>query len=160
MGESSLAGGAVVCRCRPDEVVPLRHAVLRPHQRPEEAVFAEDTRADAAHFCARDEEGRVVSAVSVWPEAPPWRPEASPAWRFRAMATAPQWQRKGVGSAVLAALVAHVSALGGGLLWCNARLAAACFYEKAGMERTGEIWEIPVIGPHVAMFMEVWPAGR
>jgi hypothetical protein len=40
-------------------------------------------------------------------------------------------------------------------LWCNARLAAVGFYERAGMVTTGEIWEEPVIGPHIAMFAQV-----
>ena len=46
---------------------------------------------------------------------------------------------------------------GGGLLWCNARLAAVGFYERAGMVTTGDVWEEPVIGPHIAMFVEVRP---
>jgi predicted GNAT family N-acyltransferase len=74
------------------------------------------------------------------------------------MATVPSWQGRGAGSSVLACLLAHVAAAGGGLLWCNARLTATGFYERAGMVRTGEPWDEPEIGLHVAMFKLVEPA--
>jgi GNAT superfamily N-acetyltransferase len=74
------------------------------------------------------------------------------------MATAPEWQGKGVGTSVLAAVVKYVAEAGGGLFWCNARLPAVGFYEQAGMSTTGEPWEEPVIGPHIAMLKMVDPA--
>jgi len=75
------------------------------------------------------------------------------------MATAPEWRRRGVGSALLAAVIDHVATNGGGLLWCNARLGALGFYERAGFQARGDAWEEPVIGPHVAMWRFVAPAG-
>jgi GNAT superfamily N-acetyltransferase len=71
------------------------------------------------------------------------------------MATAPDWRGRGAGSAVLAAVFAYVAASGGGLLWCNARLGAVDFYKRAGLTTTGEPWEEPVIGPHIAMFANI-----
>ncbi len=71
------------------------------------------------------------------------------------MATASDWRGRGAGSAVLAAVFDHVAASGGGLLWCNARLGAVDFYKRAGMATTGEPWEEPVIGPHIAMFTNI-----
>jgi GNAT superfamily N-acetyltransferase len=75
------------------------------------------------------------------------------------MATAPEWRGTGVGSALVGAVFDHVAAGGGGLLWCNARLAAVGFYERAGMVTTGDVWEEPVIGPHIAMFVQVRSPG-
>jgi GNAT superfamily N-acetyltransferase len=75
------------------------------------------------------------------------------------MATAPEWRGTGVGSALLGAVFDHVAAGGGGLLWCNARLAAVGFYERSGMVTRGDVWEEPVIGPHIAMFVHVRPPG-
>jgi predicted GNAT family N-acyltransferase len=40
---------------------------------------------------------------------------------------------------------------GGGLLWCNARVPAVAFYERAGFNTRGEVWNDPQIGPHIAM---------
>jgi len=142
-----------VRRCRLDEVLGLRQSVLRPHQRVEEVVFEGDEGPKAAHFCAEDGHHAIVSVASVLSEAPPWQPGAGPAWRLRAMATLPQWRGQGVGSAVLAAAMAYVRAAGGGLFWCNARLAAVGFYQRAGMATIGEPWELPLVGPHIAMWV-------
>ncbi|MGH9105688.1 MAG: GNAT family N-acetyltransferase [Acidimicrobiales bacterium] len=138
-------------RCRSEDVVGLRQQVLRPHQRLEDVRFARDDDPGTAHFCAEDDEGHVICVATMWRETPPWCPGAGAAWRLRGMATAPEWQGRGAGSAVLASVLSHVAGAGGGLLWCNARMAAVPFYERVGLVRTGHPWEEPVIGPHVAM---------
>jgi GNAT superfamily N-acetyltransferase len=149
-----------VRRCGPDDVILLRQAVLRPHVTTEEARYAVDRRPDTAHFCAEDEEGRVVSVASLLKEAPPWQPDAGNSWHLRGMATDTDWRGRGAGSAVLAAIFAYVAGSGGGLLWCNARLGAVNFYKRAGMATTGKPWEEPVIGPHIAMFTNIRSDGR
>jgi GNAT superfamily N-acetyltransferase len=124
----------------------------------EEARYPADRSPDTAHFCAEDEAGRVVSVASLLKEAPPWQPELPNGWHLRGMATDADWRGQGAGSAVLTAIFAYVAGAGGGMLWCNARLGAVGFYERAGMATTGEPWEEPVIGPHIAMFISI-PAG-
>jgi GNAT superfamily N-acetyltransferase len=151
---------ATVRRARADEVVALRHAVLRPHAALTDAVFPGDDGPVAAHFCAEDGDGKIIGVASVWPEAPPWAPESTGAWHLRGMATDPVWRGRGVGAAVLAALTDHVTTAGGQLLWCNARAKAVPFYRRAGFNTRGEGWEVPVIGPHVAMTKELTAAGR
>ena len=71
------------------------------------------------------------------------------------MATAEDRRRRGMGGAVLAAVIAHVRGHGGGLLWCNARLPAVPFYRRAGFEARGDSWEDPQIGPHIVMELTV-----
>ena len=144
----------LITSCGPDEVLGLRQAVLRPHQRPDQVRFPDDAGPGTAHFCAQDDDGQVVGVVSLMRQSPPWQPDVD-AWRLRGMATAPEWRGMGVGRALVGAVLDHVAAGGGGLMWCNARLAAVGFYERAGMVTTGEIWEEPVIGPHIAMFAQV-----
>ncbi len=118
----------------------------------EEARYAVDRCPGTAHFCAEDESGHVVSVASLLKEPPAWQPDVAGGWHLRGMATAAEWRGRGAGSAVLAAIFAYVAASGGGLLWCNARLGAVKFYQRAGLATTGEPWEEPVIGPHIAMF--------
>ena len=72
-------------------------------------------------------------------------------WQVRAMAVAPGQRGRGVGRAVLDALLAHVDAAGGGTVWCNARVPAQAFYERAGFTVVGEPFDLPAIGPHVVM---------
>ncbi len=100
--------------------------------------------------------GEVVGTAAVAPEEPP--PElaahvaARPAWRLRSMATAPELQGGGVGSAVLRLALDKVRQAGGALLWCNARLPARGFYERAGFSAFGSAWEEEAIGPHIVMW--------
>lgn len=146
---------------------PLRQRVLRPHQRVEELASPLDELPGAASFAARPTVGgEVVGTATVAPEDPPRaRLPAALApgamrWRLRGMATAPGWRGLGVGTAVLGAVVAHVAGEGGGLLWANARLAAAAFYERAGFCRHGDVFEEPAIGPHVVVWRLVAPEPR
>jgi GNAT superfamily N-acetyltransferase len=93
----------------------------------------------------------LVGTGNVRRDAAPWGPD-EPAWRLRGMATAADRRGQGIGAVVLAALVDHCRAEGGGVLWCNARTAAQRFYERAGLVTIGEPWFDPEIGPHIRMW--------
>ncbi|MDQ6650621.1 MAG: GNAT family N-acetyltransferase [Actinomycetota bacterium] len=135
--------------------LPLRQQVLRPHQRVVELMDPSDDHPESGHFAAYDGSGAVVGTASVRRAPPPWEPADTSAWQLRGMATADGLRGQGVGAAVLERAVAHVASLGGGVLWCNARLAALSFYERAGFVRRGEEWVDPQIGPHVVMWRTV-----
>ncbi len=141
-------------RTGPEVGLPLRHRVLRPHQTLAELRAPDDDAPDTGHYAAFAD-GAVVSTASVRREAPPWAPGTERAWRLRGMATDDAWRRQGVGRRVLDAVVEHVRARGGGLLWCNARVPAVPFYARAGFAVHGEEWDEPHIGPHVAMARQV-----
>lgn len=128
----------------------LRQRVLRPHETIDQLALPGDDEPDSGHFAALDD-GEVVGTASVRREPPPWAPDDTTAWRLRGMATADPWRNRGIGAAVLVAVVDHVRDHGGGLLWCNARTPALTFYRRAGFTTRGEAWVDPVIGPHVAM---------
>ena len=53
-----------------------------------------------------------------------------------------------------------VAARGGDLLWCDARVAAAGFYERMGFTVVSEPFDKPGIGPHVGMVADVPPPVR
>ena len=152
----------------PDEVRPLRHAVLRPGRPAEVLVYPGDDHPDAAHVAVRAgiEAGpaspstsaapaEVVAVGSVVPEAPPWDPSRRPAWRVRGMATVEDRRGSGLGRRVLDTLLAQVARRGGGLVWCHARTGAQHFYERAGFGCRGEPFDLPDIGPHVPMARRV-----
>ena len=114
---------------------------------------------DAVHLALAAEGGRVLACGAVRAEPPVVAlPGADgPSWRVRGMAVEPDLQGTGLGAQVLDALVAHVAAAGGGLLWCNARTPAQSFYARAGLATAGEVWVDPAIGPHVVMWRRVEP---
>ena len=132
---------------------PLRQRVLRPHETLEQLVLQGDDDPESGHFAVL-EDGEDVATGSVRRERPPW-PVDGPAWRLRGMATAEDRRSRGLGGAVLAAVIAHVRGHEGGWLWCNARLPAVPFYRRAGFVTRGDSWEDPLIGPHIAMEMFV-----
>ncbi len=142
----------------PEVVRPLRHAVLRPGWPAAESVYPGDDHPSAAHVAVRAEEpepGEDVLAVgTVLPEASPWEPEV-PAWRIRGMAAQEHRRGQGLGTLVLEGLIDHVSAGGGGVLWCNARMKASTFYERAGFVARGEVFDLPGIGEHRQMWRRI-----
>ncbi len=135
----------------------LRGRVLRPGAPPDRVRWRADDLPGTAAFAATDGDGAVVGTAIVYPEPCPWLPDRAGAWRLRGMATDEAWRSTGVGSAVLGAVVAHVSDAGGSLVWCNARVPARRFYERAGFVAHGDEWEDAEIGPHIAMWRPVGP---
>lgn len=125
-------------------VIDLRHKVLREGRPRDTALFDGDEAADTRHWIAVDGE-RTVGVVTVirrdFPDGD------GPEWQLRGMAVDPDWRGRGVGQQMLVALEADV----GEPLWCNARIGARDFYARNGWTPTGDIFEIPEVGPHVRM---------
>lgn len=142
-------------RVAASQTYELRHDVLRPHQSMHEMAFEGDESPEAVHVAALDPQGEVVCVASAWPEPAPFSVEGGVAWRLRGMATREGWRGRGVGADVLGALVELVRQGGGHLLWCNARMRAAPFYERAGFVAVGEVFEVEALGAHVKMLLEL-----
>ena len=113
----------------------LRRAVLRPHLSLDD-VLPGDEVPDAVHIAALDGE-EAVGTCFIYPEQCPWRPD-EPGWRLRQMATAPDHQRSGVGSAVLAGVFEYIGRRAGGVLWLHAREVAVPFYARHDLVLHGE----------------------
>ncbi|MGA3352883.1 MAG: GNAT family N-acetyltransferase [Acidimicrobiales bacterium] len=147
---------------------PLRHAVLRPQQDIEAVEWEGDEDPGTATFGAvEDANGTIVGVATVLRESAPFEPVVaglsgetgveSVTWRLRGMATRADLRSRGIGSNVLEAVVEHVAAEGGLLLWCNARVSAIGFYERAGFRTWGDEFVVTSIGPHVVMWRRVDP---
>jgi GNAT superfamily N-acetyltransferase len=134
-------------------VRPLRRAVLRPDHPVETSEYPADDDPSTAHAAVRlTKDTDVVAVGTVLRDPPPWEPGRRDGWRVRGMATSPDARRRGFGSLVLDALLRHVAAHGGGLVWCNARVPAQNLYAHAGFAPRGEVFDIAGIGPHVQMW--------
>jgi len=112
-----------------EQTYPLRHSVLWP-DKPLDYVKVED---DAAgyHFGAFDDK-ELIAVISLF--------ITGQESRFRKFATHPDYQRKGVGSLLLNQVIAEARRLGAAVLWCDARLDAADFYRRFGMEAVSEVF--------------------
>jgi len=154
-GDTPAEVGVTVERVEAVVTYPLRQRVLRPGRPLGAARFAFDDDPDTASFAARAADGEVVGTAVVYPEGCPWLPDRPHAWRLRGMATTPQRRGQGIGAQVLRVALDHVAAAGGDLVWCNARLPAQRFYERAGFRPHGVPWDDPDIGPHIAMWLDL-----
>jgi predicted GNAT family N-acyltransferase len=133
----------------------LRAAVLRPDGG--EIVWAGDEDPRTFHLAARSAEGAVVGVVRFSPATCPWRHARAP-WQLRGMATDPAVRGSGAGQALVAEGLARIDARRGDLLWCDARVTAAGFYERMGFAVVTDEYDKPGIGPHVGMLIVVRPA--
>lgn len=136
---------------------PLRHRVLRPHLVVADLSLPGDDDPRVVHLAVREPGGDVVATVRLQPVPCPWRPDVGGSWQLRAMATAEHLRGLGVGAMLVGEAQRHVMEHGGRLVWCNARVRARSFYERAGFAVVSDSWDEPVIGAHVGMVWEVAP---
>ena len=129
-----------------DELIDLRHRVLRAGLERETAMFPGDDDPATRHFAALLD-ARIVGCVTLHRNE--WNGAA--AWQLRGMAIDSAHQRSGIGAALLRAVEAFVRESDVKQLWCNARTPAAAFSEKHGWTIASEPFDIPTAGPHVKM---------
>ena len=127
----------------------VRHPVLRPGLPPESASLERDDDAGTLHFGAF-EGARLVGVATFFEDPCPLEPQAQ-AWRLRGMATLADMRGQGAGRALIAEGVRVALAAGASVLWCNARVSAQGFYEKTGFVAAGDLFHLPVGGPHYVM---------
>jgi argininosuccinate lyase len=133
-----------------EDVRPIRRRVLRTGLPRPNVRFDGDDAPDTLHTGAFLD-GRLVAVATIVRRPPPGEPGAARAWQVRGMATQPVVRGKGVGGRLLQALIEHARTNGGSVVWCNARVRAASFYERHGFVRDGEVFDIEQLGPHVRM---------
>jgi ribosomal protein S18 acetylase RimI-like enzyme len=75
------------------------------------------------------------------------------------MATDPAVRGSGAGRALVVEGLARVAARGGDLVWCDARVAAAGFYERMGFTVVTTEYDKPGIGPHLGMVISLGADG-
>jgi predicted GNAT family N-acyltransferase len=76
-------------------------------------------------------------------------------FQLRGMATLPSHRGQGLSSALLKTAFPLIEKNHVKLLWCNARENATGFYENVGFIKTGNIFEIDGVGPHILMQKEI-----
>ncbi|AJR05187.1 N-acetyltransferase [Photobacterium gaetbulicola] len=110
-----------------EQTLPIRHQVLWPHESIEFCRVPDD--ADGLHYGVYTD-GRLVCVASVF--------VSGEQARLRKFATLPQYQGKGIGSAVIEAVLTELKGRGVRYFWCDARKSAGGFYQRFGMEPEGE----------------------
>ena len=132
-----------------DQIVDLRHRMLRAELPRESAVFPGDELPTTLHFAAFSSAGKahccLTLMLSTW--------EGQPAWQLRGMATDTLLQRTGIGRRLVHFALNAARAANPDIrhFWCNARVRAIGFYQKLSWQVVCEPFDIPTAGPHVRM---------
>ncbi len=130
-------------RITAEETVPLRHSVLWPDHPVSYVLLPED--ASGYHYGAfLPDTSTPVAVISVFvdplPDAPSVDTRAEAA-RFRKFACDPNHQGRGIGTMLLKHVFDTAAAeMGCGVIWCDARMSAAGWYERRGMRKFGDMF--------------------
>lgn len=117
----------------------IRFAVFVEEQHVPAALELDEWDARCEHALARNAEGKAIGTGRLSPDG-----------HIGRMAVVPDWRGRGVGAAILAALVARARAHGMAEIALNAQTQARGFYARQGFaERGPEFIEAGI--PHVAM---------
>jgi len=114
-----------------EDTLPLRHSVLWP-DKPFDYVRVPDD--DLGYHVGGFVGGRLVSVISLFLN------EQTAVARFRKFATHPDFQSQGIGTQLLNHVIEQARQSGATELWCDARLTAATFYERFGMQAVGDVF--------------------
>ena len=129
------------------EIIDLRTDVLIRGTVRVSPQFDGDSAADTLHFGAFDGASNIACASCMQSEY-----KNQPAWQLRGMATQQGRRSQGIGARMLAFIENEfLRTIPNGLLWCNARLDAVAFYERAGWKTRGDLFEVTGVGPHREM---------
>jgi GNAT superfamily N-acetyltransferase len=99
------------------------------------AVPGDDEPA-SIHLAQRDDAGDVIAVVSFMLHPCPERPHVRAVYLW-GIGVLPAWQRRGIGSQLLAEVVAEARGHGAGIVWADARETAVPFYQRAGAVVSG-----------------------
>ena len=140
-----------VLRISASDTYPIRQQVLVPDHDLQKAKFENDDDEDLSFHLGAVKDSQLVSVASFYYERNPKFPDQHQ-YQLRGMATLPQYQRQGLSNELLKMAFPIIKQNFCTLLWCNARVSAIGFYEKAGFKKVNdEVFEIEGIGPHVLM---------
>ena len=131
------------------DTIPVRHLVLWPDESPEYCKVEGDE--SALHFGISVQD-KIVCVASLYINDD----EA----RLRKFATLPEFQRQGIGSYMLHAIILELKKKRINYLWFDARESAIPFYERFGFSATGKrIYkkDVPYFKMHACLNEDVGP---
>ena len=114
---------------RPELTWRLRQQVLYSAQKLYEMELDEDQ--EGIHFGAFTD-NTLVGIISLF--------QTDKSFQFRKLAVSAEYQKMGIGNALLRRVEEFAECEGGTQIWCNARVSAIGFYMKAGYAHTGKLF--------------------
>ena len=138
----------MVKEVKPEDLVQLRHEVLRPNHPIEKAQFPTDHLTDTIHlgYYVGDE---LVSVGSFHRET--YQNDQGLGYRVRGLATKFEHRREGYAAAIMDKALEMLKAREVEYIWGNARRSSYPFFEKYSMKYLSKEFEIEGIGLHRVM---------
>lgn len=131
----------------------IRSLILRPGQDISTCIYPHDDDEDSFHL-AVFVDGNKACIASFYKENNPAFEEQNQ-YRFRGMATLENYRNQGLASALLKNAFDRLRAMKVDLVWCNARINALGLYQKLNMDICSEEFDIPGIGPHLLLKLDL-----
>lgn len=148
-------------RANLEEIFDLRHKILRPNRPKESAIFHKDVDPETIHYALIDD-GAVqavltMTDVDMLPKSLDFLSLHLTSLRqLRGMAVDKNVQGKGYGKQLIEFVLAeYENEKKYKAIWCNARTYALPFYQKIGFKEVGDVFDVPLVGPHMVMYREV-----
>jgi len=133
----------------------LRFEVLWPHKSGVSAcVIPEVDEAPATFHIGAFFDNKQLGTSTIFPQQHEAIQAKNP-FRLRAMGVSNAAQGMGVGKAMVEAMVQELKNRNVDVLWCDAREVAKAFYLKQGFTVVRGPYDIPQIGPHYQMKLEI-----
>lgn len=128
----------------------------------EKVYFVGDDDADTLHI-ALYIEGEIASFISLMHEVRPHLDETttstSPVYRLRGVSTVLSHRGNGYATLLIRYALNHLQVnLNARRMWFYARLNALSMYEKMGFRYSSDVFDIPPVGPHREMCLELQPS--
>ncbi|MEM6263502.1 MAG: GNAT family N-acetyltransferase [Bacteroidota bacterium] len=137
----------------PEETLEVRATVLRPGWAPMECLLSEDADPTSLHIGAINETGAMIGVASFYPV--PLKSHTGNGFQLRQMGVLPDYRRQGFASGIFREGIRLLKEQAATYVWCNARQVALPFYQAEGMEFISDVFEVPKIGPHRRMLLNL-----
>lgn len=132
------------------ETFSVRHPVLRPGKNIETCHFDGDNLESTRHFGYFEAE-KLAGVASLFETTTPLLPKQNQ-FQLRGMAVLQEYQKRGIGEALVKFAENDAILRNGKMIWFNAREIAVPFYQKLGYKIIGEPFDIGDIGKHYVMY--------
>ncbi len=138
------------------ETIELRSRILRPNQDIKLCSYEEDSFSSTFHV-GYFIDNKIMSSGTFIQQSNNNFPSTKLPYRLRGMATSADWQKRGLGKALILFALEELQQRDCDFLWFNARLSAEGFYKKLEFLADSNIFEIATIGPHKVMYKYLQP---
>lgn len=143
----------IVKRVHLKDTYGIRKKVLGVNDTLKSYMFEGDDESGTFHLGAFIENNLVSVASFYFKRNPNFNIDNQ--YQLQGMATLENFRKQGFSRELLNVAFPIIKQNFCNVVWCNARVEAAPFYEKLGFEKHGEEFDIENIGKHVLMYREI-----